>query len=331
MPSREPELYKDKIEVSLDGRQIFYLFFGGAVIVGLVFVLGVMVGRRVEARGHLDRAQTQTASDPLAALDRLERSDDLSFHGALTGSGTPTDVEKAIGELEKRRATGKAEPKAAPPANPPAMGDAKPARADKQDARADKHDADKHGGDKQDARADKHDGDKRDGDKREGDKHDGDKHAKKHDDAAHADKADKADKPVTRPDAKAERAESHADAKADRAESHADAKADRAEGHADAKAEDRVEAKPDARKPSADGKGRFTLQLSSFQDRSEAEAFLTAMKSAGYQPYLTEADVGGKGTFYRVRLGSYRSVEAATDAKADYEKAAKKTAQVMRL
>jgi hypothetical protein len=45
--SREAELYKDKIEVSLDGRQIFYLFFGGSVIVGLVFVLGVMVGRRV--------------------------------------------------------------------------------------------------------------------------------------------------------------------------------------------------------------------------------------------------------------------------------------------
>ena len=51
--SRETELYKDKIEVSLDGRQIFYLFFGGAVIVGMVFVLGVMVGRRVEARGHV--------------------------------------------------------------------------------------------------------------------------------------------------------------------------------------------------------------------------------------------------------------------------------------
>ncbi|HRK48052.1 MAG TPA: hypothetical protein PK324_20635 [Nocardioides sp.] len=44
----EPELYKDKIEVSLDGRQIFYLFFGGAVVACLVFVLGVMVGRRLE-------------------------------------------------------------------------------------------------------------------------------------------------------------------------------------------------------------------------------------------------------------------------------------------
>src|ERR1700704_5783641 len=98
MPSHEPEIYKDKIEVSLDGRQIFYLFFGGAVIVGLVFVLGVLVGRRVESRGHLDRADTQAASDPLAALDRLERSDSLSFRGALTGTPAPGEVDKTIAE-----------------------------------------------------------------------------------------------------------------------------------------------------------------------------------------------------------------------------------------
>src|SRR5512142_253050 len=61
---REHELYKDKIEVSLDGRQIFYLFFGGAVIVGMVFVLGVMVGRRVEARGHVDRSNVAATVDP---------------------------------------------------------------------------------------------------------------------------------------------------------------------------------------------------------------------------------------------------------------------------
>jgi len=32
-----------------------------------------------------------------------------------------------------------------------------------------------------------------------------------------------------------------------------------------------------------------------------------------------------------VRLGSYRSLEAAGDAKAEYERASRKTAQVMRL
>jgi len=104
--SREEGLYKDKIEVSLDGRQIFYLFFGGSVIVGLVFVLGVMVGRRVEARGHVERAQTQATVDPLAALDRLEGGG-LSYQGALRGGDAPTsDVEKTIGEMAKQPKAG---------------------------------------------------------------------------------------------------------------------------------------------------------------------------------------------------------------------------------
>ena len=88
------------------------------------------------------------------------------------------------------------------------------------------------------------------------------------------------------------------------------------------------DAKADPGGKSSEARVRYTLQLSSFQDRSEAEAFLTSIKSAGFQPYLTEADVGGKGTFYRVRLGSFRSLEAANDAKAEFEKSAKKTTQV---
>ena len=296
MPSREPELYKDKIEVSLDGRQIFYLFFGGAVIVGMVFVLGVMVGRRVEARGHLDRAETQAARDPLAALDRLERSENLSFHGALTGSDAPTDVETAIeasiGELGKRRA-GKPDKKPDPLPAPAAASDGKPAKPEakaevKPEAKAEI---------KPDSKAESTP--RLDADRPRSDKHDGERKPRKHDDAG----------------------DSRSDARPDRS----DARRSDARG-------DRPVTRPDGDgKPGADARGRFTLQLSSFQDRSEAEAFLAQIKSAGYQPYLTEADVSGKGTFYRVRLGSYRSLDAANDAKAEYEKAAKKTAQVMRL
>src|SRR5439155_10543994 len=95
--SREVDLYKDKIEVSLDGPQIFYLFFGGAVIVGLVFVLGVMVGRRVEARGHVERAHVEASVDPLAALDRLEAGSGLTFQGALRGTEPkPPEVDAKI-------------------------------------------------------------------------------------------------------------------------------------------------------------------------------------------------------------------------------------------
>ncbi|WP_428262959.1 SPOR domain-containing protein [Haliangium sp.] len=99
----DTELFKDKIEISLDGRQVFYLFFGGAVIASLVFVLGVMVGRRVEARTHVDaRPATSAVVDPLAALDELARrpravnSDDLAFPGALTA-----DSDEPLGRVDR--------------------------------------------------------------------------------------------------------------------------------------------------------------------------------------------------------------------------------------
>src|SRR5688500_1125146 len=107
MRSPEPELYKDKIEVSLDGRQVFYLFFGGAVIACLVFVLGVMVGRRVEARAHVDQgAPTTAARDPLTALDQLDATarDEMSFRKTLAGGSATSEVDEAIAAIEKARA-----------------------------------------------------------------------------------------------------------------------------------------------------------------------------------------------------------------------------------
>jgi cell division protein FtsN len=321
MPSREPELYKDKIEVSLDGRQIFYLFFGGAAIVGLVFVLGMMVGRRVEARGHLDRAETPAASDPLAALDRLERSDNLSFHGAITGSEAPTDVEKAIGELDKRRAA--PDPSAGSIAN----GGAKPAKVEGKPERKPEGKVDG----KPEGKVDGKPEGKVDG-KPEG-KVDGKPEGKLE---SKPDKSDVRAEPVTRPEVDKPKADKNDGDKKSKKHDDAseakrsEAKADKPDAHADAKPDARSDGKSNA-KSGGEAKGKFTLQLSSFQDKAEAEGFLATMKFAGYEPYVTEANVSGKGTFYRVRLGSYRSLEAANDAKAGYEKATRKTAQVMRL
>jgi cell division protein FtsN len=315
MPSRESELYKDKIEVSLDGRQIFYLFFGGAVIVGMVFVLGVLVGRRVEARGHLDRADPQAATDPLAALDRLERSDRLSFHGALTGNEAPTDVEKAIGELEKRR--GKGAPEAArAEAKLDAKADAKPeAKVDaKPDAKADgKVDA------KVDAKPEA--------------KVDAKPEAKteaKTDAKPDAKLEVRSDaEPVTHPDPDRLHADKRSHKHDDADGSRADRDAKKPRSDATPKHDGSTDARASGDAPG--DKVRFTLQLSSFQDKSEAESFLGSIKAAGFHPYLTEAEVTGKGTFYRVRLGSYRSLEAANDAKSEYDKSARKAAQVMPL
>lgn len=241
--AREEALYKDKIEVSLDGRQIFYLFFGGAVVVGLVFVLGVMVGRRVEARGHVERAQTQAAVDPLAALDRLDNGSGLSFQGALRGSGDApaSDVEKQIGDLAAKKKDPK--PKEVAAAEKPAE---KPAEKSVEKP---------------------------------------------------------AEKPVEKPAEKPQQAA------------------------APVPAADPV-VKPEQPKKE---KGKFTLQLSSFQDKAEAEAYLANLKANGFSapPFISEGDVDGK-TYYRVRMGNYRTMEAANDAKGEVEKALKKTATVMK-
>ena len=58
--------WKDKIEVRLDNRQVFFLFFGSAVLACMLFVLGVIVGKRIESRGL---AQAPDLADPMAVLD----------------------------------------------------------------------------------------------------------------------------------------------------------------------------------------------------------------------------------------------------------------------
>jgi len=254
--SREEGLYKDKIEVSLDGRQIFYLFFGGSVIVGLVFVLGVMVGRRVEARGHVERAQTQTAVDPLAALDRLESGGGLSFQGALRGGDVPAnDVENKIGELAKQNAK---KPDAKVAAKTPEVKKDEPRLEAKAEPKDEK-------------------------------------------------KSEKKDEPKAEP-----KPEKKDDKKLE-------AKVD---------VLPKAEAKPE--KKDEPKKSKFALQLSSFQDKGEAQAYLEQVKSNGLPAYVTEAEIDGK-TYYRVRVGKYASIDAASDAKVDIDKATKKSATVVKL
>jgi len=287
--SREAELYKDKIEVSLDGRQIFYLFFGGAVIVGLVFVLGVMVGRRVEARGHTDRARVAATVDPLAALDRLEGGSALSFQGALRGDNGPvSDVEKTIAAQKGLgpRASGfgqkeeaKAEPKKAEPA--------------KKDER-------------------KPEEGKKDEPKQEEAKKDEPKKAepvKKAEPKEEIKKAEPKQEEAKKDDAK------KGEAKQEEAKK-SEAKQD--------------EPKKDEAKKDEPAKAKFTLQLSSFQDKAEAQAYLDSIKNAGYSAYVAEGTVDGK-QYFRVRVGFYKTMDAANQAKTELEKATKKSAVVMKL
>ncbi len=61
--------------------------------------------------------------------------------------------------------------------------------------------------------------------------------------------------------------------------------------------------------PSAAPDEPWTVQLAASQDRGEAERLATRFAALG--PRIEEADVPGKGRFYRVRVGAFDSREAA--------------------
>jgi len=103
---QDVERWKDKIEVRLDNKQVFFLFFGSALVACLLFVLGVVVGKRLESRG---RAQAPEIEDPLALLDRISadpgaNDEGLTFPNALIRGGqAPAPAQPAPKHLGKKK------------------------------------------------------------------------------------------------------------------------------------------------------------------------------------------------------------------------------------
>jgi hypothetical protein len=89
--------WNDKIEIRLDNRQVFFLFFGSAVVACMLFVLGVIVGKRLESRG---RAEAPEVQDPLAVLDRVDQRPaasapiELTFPKTLVSPSLPLPAPK---------------------------------------------------------------------------------------------------------------------------------------------------------------------------------------------------------------------------------------------
>jgi DedD protein len=254
---RDVERWRDKIEVRLDNRQVFFLFFGSALVACMLFVLGVIVGKRLESRG---RAVSPEIEDPLALLDKVATSPRPAQSGVTLPQalfGTNSKGADKLGRKGTPVAPAVIEHESAKPVPPPktaveVMPQAKSAR--KPEAKA----------------------------------------------AAGEEK-----KSATKPEL--------AEAKAKPSASNP----------AEAKPAEVKVAKPVAIPTVAAGgdsksKGHFTLQLSSFQDKAEAEAF--AQKFAGERPYMVKSDIPGKGIWYRVRVGDFPSTKDAMAAKEAFEK-----------
>ncbi len=266
---RDIERWRDKIEVRLDNRQVFFLFFGSALVACMLFVLGVIVGKRLESRG---RAVSPEIEDPLALLDKVATSPRPAAQGgvnlpqALFGTGGKNGASDKRGKKNPQPAA-ESESEAAKPAVV-AVRDTKPAETNAKAPPA----------------------------------------------------ALTESKPApAKPEAK--RAAAATDEKKPEASA---AKAKTAE----AKPAETKLAVPKEEKPTpipaiaaggdSKSKGRFALQLSSFQDKAEAEAF--AQKFANERPYMVVSEIPGKGTWYRVRVGDYASAKDAIAAKDSFEK-----------
>jgi cell division septation protein DedD len=58
-------------------------------------------------------------------------------------------------------------------------------------------------------------------------------------------------------------------------------------------------------------KDAFAIQVFSFKDKARADAALKQLKDKGYPAYVMMSDLGPRGIFYRVRVGSFTSEEEA--------------------
>lgn len=65
--------------------------------------------------------------------------------------------------------------------------------------------------------------------------------------------------------------------------------------------------------------GGYQLQVSSFKQQGDADAFATSLRRRGHKAYVVAANVKGRGLWHRVRIGPFKYRRSATIYKQDFE------------
>lgn len=65
--------------------------------------------------------------------------------------------------------------------------------------------------------------------------------------------------------------------------------------------------------------GGYQLQISSFHSPSDAQTFANQLRARGHKAHVQEAHVEGRGTWYRVRVGPFASMQAASAYRLTFE------------
>jgi cell division septation protein DedD len=255
---RDAHRMKDKLDLSLDSRQIVSLLVAGMVVLGAVFVLGVVVGKKLsEADRAAQSHDLLTALDEkAAAMQKVNEEPALTFQKTLTEKVAPEP---------------RSEPKPAP--KPP---EAKPAAVVAEAAKP----------------------------------------------------PAEAPKPAPEAPKPAPVVEESKPEVAEAAPKGTVPQTPVATRTAPAEVRDPARAKsvklavppPRAPMPAAAPQSGWTLQLHASQDKADADRFAASMREKGYAPYQVDADVPSRGTWHRVRLGSFPTKDAAAHYLADFKR-----------
>ncbi len=68
---------------------------------------------------------------------------------------------------------------------------------------------------------------------------------------------------------------------------------------------------PEPTPPKGGSAHHYTLQVKASRDKDDAEGFVASLRRAGFEARLVQADIPGKGRYYRVRVGRFDSIEEA--------------------
>ena|SRR5215217_602315 len=290
---RDAHRMKEKFDVSLDNRQIVSLLIAGIVVLGAVFVLGVVVGKKLAGD-----VQTASAPDLLSALDAnaqalqevRQKDSALTFQDELTRKASAEPVAVAPKPAPAKPTAAPAEKPAPKPPEPvktaamaptpdPDTGELPPEEPSEEPVAV----------------------------------------AETPKPAAVAETPKPvAEKPTAAPAEKPATVAARPAQVSGKVETAAvPTRTTQKEGGSGMKeALARAAQLPD---PAVKG-GAFTLQLSAFQDKQEADRFMARLRDRGYAPYIVTAEVAGKGTWYRVRMGTFASKDAATRYLSDFKR-----------
>ena len=81
----------------------------------------------------------------------------------------------------------------------------------------------------------------------------------------------------------------------------------------------KADSSPAASAAAAGHEGGYQLQVSSFRVQTEAQRLAEKLREHGHKAYVVDADVPGRGKWFRVRVGPFATAHAAGEYRAEFE------------